>query len=1513
VIRKTINWTVLAVSLGGAVILASSLFGLHHWQLWRLSRGLVVVAEEREQQEKWHEAAAYFDRYLRVHPRAVDVRGRLATAYAKGASTSAERTRAIELHYRALAGEPGKDDGVRLRAGLARLLVEAGRLVEAEREARRVLEDVPEQPEAMRNLALALLAQWENGSLAAAKLDELRLISTAEKARQLNPADAVLAEVTASFYRDHASVVAAEFPELSNGDRQARADSCLDQFVFLDNQNPQVYLARFRYRTRYQLPGAADDIAKALELAPTNEEALLTAAKSVQLEAQRAQEAGSPAEEVASLNERSRELYQTLLVGQKSAKSPNVYLGLGEVLAALGRVDDAVAEWRSGLKHFVPPTIKIAFLSRIAEALLRADRVSEASDSLDTIDTLVGSLGSSVGRDERLPLIQSQDLRRATWHMQRNEISLAVPLLQEVVARQGTGTSGNATAAVAWNLLGRAQGQMGDWREAAVAFDRAAPLDPTSHVTRLTGSIAWLQVGRPDLAVDRAEQSLLIRPTAEAMIVLATAEHERQRMLPANQRSWERLDRTLQSLERDPELAVKLQAPWQIDFLRADLMASRAGQEGQELRGRNEAITVIERAESKYVDRNEFWRLATGAYQRLGDAGAADKALARYAALTPSVADQAITKSRLAVQRNDLPSAQRTLEEAAARAAAVEQAPLRQEMITVALAQGDLVLAERLFTAEAKERRGDVQILRRACEVAVQRGDTAAIAQWQQALRKSGALGAWWDRYFVAAQLVAAAKLPDDPRLSDALEEINKLTVIRPHWPMPYSLRGIIEERRGRLEEAVGSLEHAIQLGERRTAVFEQLVSLLDRLKRTADAERYLSQLEANMPFSQRLTEIATSYELRRDHPEQAISIARAAVDKRPEDAFAHLWLARLLLINKQYPAAEAEFRKTLQLAPDDIRAWNGLFTFYLRSGNPSQARLTLDEIRSKAKLSAADRSFVLAQGYEMLGDWQNATSHYESATAADPNQANILIRLAMMHLRSDPSKAEQTLRRALEVDAHSATARRMLAALLAGRGDAQKFQEAESLLNQSDPATAAVPAEDRRLNALLLAQYGDVRQVAKAAEILEAVIAKPNESVPGDRLILAQIYENQARTSPDPDQASAKRNAAQQQLVAVASRTDAEPAHLAVLIDFLLRNNQPVDAENWLVKLETLLESRAHDEPASISQLIELRLRQGNSERCEKWLRRQAAADSDPFRPTAIHAMWLAAQKRTAEIESLVEPVATELVAAVNENQERGRRARIIGDLYSKTSLGEAAERWYKTAAHHDPTQFPAQVRALVLNQQSADAIGLCRDQAQRDRTSQAAIVLAAALSEAKIPAELQRDVDTFLGAELERHAGDPKLLYAVGTLRAVQGRYDEAVSHYRAVLKVEPRNVLALNNLATMLAEAPEGRPEALKLVERAIEIAGQEPGLLDTKGTILIYQGEAKQAVFLLEAAAREAGRDIRHQFHLAAAYQGIGEVTKAKQQLQAAIEQNLDQQVLTPTDRRLLLDLKASLIP
>jgi Flp pilus assembly protein TadD len=189
----------------------------------------------------------------------------------------------------------------------------------------------------------------------------------------------------------------------------------------------------------------------------------------------------------------------------------------------------------------------------------------------------------------------------------------------------------------------------------------------------------------------------------------------------------------------------------------------------------------------------------------------------------------------------------------------------------------------------------------------------------------------------------------------------------------------------------------------------------------------------------------------------------------------------------------------------------------------------------------------------------------------------------------------------------------------------------------------------------------------------------------------------------------------------------------------------------------------------------------------------------------------------------------------------------------------------------------------------------------------------LATALVEAQAAPSDVALAEPVLAAALVKFPKDAELLYAIGTLRAVQHKYEEADRLYREVLKLDPMHVAALNNLAMVLAESPRDRGEALTLIDQAIALLGQQPTLLDTKGAILVFQGRSSEAISLLETAAQEQAVDVRHRFHLAAAYRDVGDVEKARGQLRTALDQQLERQFLTHTDQKLLAELKSTLIP
>ena len=63
------------------------------------------------------------------------------------------------------------------------------------------------------------------------------------------------------------------------------------------------------------------------------------------------------------------------------------------------------------------------------------------------------------------------------------------------------------------------------------------------------------------------------------------------------------------------------------------------------------------------------------------------------------------------------------------------------------------------------------------------------------------------------------------------------------------------------------------------------------------------------------------------------------------------------------------------------------------------------------------------------------------------------------------------------------------------------------------------------------------------------------------------------------------------------------------------------------------------------------------------------------------LRARWLHDQKRTAEIEPLVEGVAQKLLDRVGKDnpRQKAQLALAVGDLYERLDLYPAAERWYR------------------------------------------------------------------------------------------------------------------------------------------------------------------------------------------------------------------------------------------
>lgn len=95
-----------------------------------------------------------------------------------------------------------------------------------------------------------------------------------------------------------------------------------------------------------------------------------------------------------------------------------------------------------------------------------------------------------------------------------------------------------------------------------------------------------------------------------------------------------------------------------------------------------------------------------------------------------------------------------------------------------------------------------------------------------------------------------------------------------------------------------------------------------------------------------------------------------------------------------------------------------------------------------------------------------------------------------------------------------------------------------------------------------------------------------------------------------------------------------------------------------------------------------------------------------------------------------------------------------------------------------------------------------------------------------------------------LRAHATDTVFLMHLGDLAAQQNQPQAAETRYREVLRQAPNHLLALNNLAYLLAQ--QKKPGAVALAEQAQKLAPDQPGVLDTLAFVYAQDGQLARAL-------------------------------------------------------------------
>jgi uncharacterized protein (TIGR03790 family) len=134
------------------------------------------------------------------------------------------------------------------------------------------------------------------------------------------------------------------------------------------------------------------------------------------------------------------------------------------------------------------------------------------------------------------------------------------------------------------------------------------------------------------------------------------------------------------------------------------------------------------------------------------------------------------------------------------------------------------------------------------------------------------------------------------------------------------------------------------------------------------------------------------------------------------------------------------------------------------------------------------------------------------------------------------------------------------------------------------------------------------------------------------------------------------------------------------------------------------------------------------------------------------------------------------------------------------------------------------------------------------------------------------------------------PNAIAAQLRLATLYGRLQEhgkAVERYRIVIEAQPRNHVALNNLAYALGIYLKNPEEALPFARRAVAVAPESGGTLDTLGWIEYLSGNVTAAEKLLTDASRRIPHNAEIRLHAAIVSAAIGSWAESATHLKEAL--------------------------
>lgn len=632
------------------------------------------------------------------------------------------------------------------------------------------------------------------------------------------------------------------------------------------------------------------------------------------------------------------------------------------------------------------------------------------------------------------------------------------------------------------------------------------------------------------------------------------------------------------------------------------------------------------------------------------------------------------------------------------------------------------------------------------------------------------------------------------------------------------------------------------------------------------------------------------------------LEVMKSAPDFLP----GHLLSGAINLALGNRAAATSHLQRVLAQVPEHAYARKLLAMALIGSGQVEGAQEALAGLRTDNDLLSQT---LLADIARRKGDKTTALQHFEQATRLAPDNPQLLTQLARSRAQAGDSEgAAEALSRAAELE-HEGHQPELL--LIATHLKAKRYAEALQKVDQLEKENPNKPLGPS-LRGVVYAAQNDVTQAR--AQFNRALQLDPGHLASAANLAMLDVQANDLAAARHRFERVIKHNPKESRawvaLAALAARERNEAEYLRLLGQAKASNpkaSQPRDLliQHWVAKgeatkilneaTEALNATGRADYLGVIGKAHLLLKDRGRAlQSFNQW------AEKSPANPAAHYRL---AETYRAEGNSQAAIAAYDRALALQPNYGEALLGKAIAHIKgNQRDNAIQMARAFQKAYPQSPFGYEAEAMALLDQVKNAEAARLFQQAAKHSGLPRHATQAHAAL----VAAGQGKAADDYLHGWLTQRPEDAQTRHHLAASLLERGDRAAAVRHYETLVKDNARDLVALNNLASLYGDLGDKR--GLDTAARALQLAPTNASVLDTYGWLLTQSGKAGDGLAYLRQALQALPNNPEVRWHLAQALHRSGDSKGAA----AELDRLLTSRVSFPQEaeaRKLLQQLRS----